>query len=98
MVMKLLIHFLLSHGESEHQTGMAFDINSTRWDFSDTVEAKWLAEHCYEYGFIIRYLEGKEEVTGYVYEPWHIRYVGVNISSQMKNTGLCLEEFLGVSN
>ena len=98
MVRKLQIDFLLNHGESEHQTGLAFDINSTRWDFAETEEAKWLANNCYDYGFIIRYMQGKEDITGYVYEPWHIRYVGNNISKQIKNTGLCLEEFLGINN
>lgn len=97
MEKKPQIDIQLNHGESEHQTGLAFDINSTRWDFAETKEAKWLANNCYDYGFIIRYLEGKENITGYVYEPWHIRYVGKEISSQMKNSGLCLEEFLKIT-
>lgn len=93
----MLILFLRNHGQSEHQTGLAFDINSTRWDFKDTIEGKWLAEHCYEYGFIIRYPENKQDKTGYVYEPWHVRYVGNKVANDIKNTGLCLEEYVGIN-
>ena len=88
--------FSAKPGQSEHQTGLAFDINSTRWDFKDTIEAKWLAEHCYDYGFIIRYPENKQEKTGYVYEPWHIRYVGNTVAIEIRDSGLCLEEYLGI--
>lgn len=88
--------FSAKPGQSEHQTGLAFDINSTRWDFKDTIEAKWLAENCHKYGFIIRYPEGKQEKTGYVYEPWHIRYLGVEIATEIKNLGICLEEYLDI--
>ncbi|MDG3044442.1 M15 family metallopeptidase [Bacillus sp. B6(2022)] len=69
-------------GYSEHQTGLAFDIggvNSKHWaedSFANTKEAKWLAKHAHEFGFIIRYPKGKEKVTGYQYEPWHLRYLG----------------------
>ena len=97
MEKKELILFLLNHGQSEHQTGLAFDINSTRWDFKNTIEGKWLAEHCYEYGFIIRYPENKEDKTGYVYEPWHVRYVGNKVATEIKSTGLCLEEYVGIN-
>lgn len=89
--------FSAKPGQSEHQTGLAFDINSTRWDFKDTIEGKWLAENCYDYGFIIRYPENKEEKTGYVYEPWHVRYVGNKVANDIKNTGLCLEEYVGIN-
>ena len=82
-------------GQSEHQTGLAFDINSTKWAFADTAEAKWLAENCHRFGFIIRYPEGKEDITGYVYEPWHIRYLNVEVATEIKNLGVCLEEYLG---
>ena len=91
------ILFLRNHGQSEHQTGLAFDINSTRWDFKDTIEGKWLAENCYDYGFIIRYPENKEDKTGYVYEPWHVRYVGNKVATDIKNSGLCLEEYVGIN-
>jgi len=89
--------FSAKPGQSEHQTGLAFDINSTKWAFENTKEAKWLAEHCQEYGFIIRYPKGKEDITGYVYEPWHIRYVGEELAVKIKDSGLCLEEYLGVN-
>ena len=91
-----LIHFQLNLGQSEHQTGLAFDINSTEWEFEYTPEGQWLANHCHEYGFIIRYMRGKEGITGYSYEPWHIRYVGTEHSTAIYESGLCLEEYLGV--
>lgn len=83
-------------GYSEHQSGLCMDINSTEDSFADTEEAKWLAENCVSYGFIIRFPEGKEEYTGYSYEPWHIRYVGVENAKKISESGLCLEEYLGV--
>ena len=84
-------------GHSEHQTGLTFDVNSTEFSFGDTQEAKWLAAHCAEYGFIIRYPQGKEDITGYSYEPWHIRYLGVEKAKEVADSGLCLEEYLGVT-
>ena len=83
-------------GHSEHQSGLTMDVNSTEFSFADTPEGKWLAEHCMEYGFIIRFPKGKEEITGFDYEPWHIRYVGVEIAKDITEKGLCLEEYLGV--
>lgn len=83
-------------GYSEHQTGLCMDINSTEDSFADTEEAAWLAENCTKYGFIIRFPKGKEEQTGYNYEPWHIRYVGVQNAQKIAESGLCLEEYLGV--
>lgn len=83
-------------GYSEHQTGLCMDINSTEDSFADTEEAAWLAENCEKYGFIIRFPKGKEEQTGYNYEPWHIRYVGVENAQKIAESGLCLEEYLGV--
>ena len=82
---------------SEHQTGLAIDVNSTEFSFEDTDEAKWLAEHCTEYGFIIRFPKGKEQITGFEYEPWHIRYLGIETAKKVKESGLCLEEYLGVT-
>ena len=55
----------------------------------------WFTEHCWDYGFIVRYTEEKEPITGIIDEPWHFRYVGTEVSLDMKNTGLCLEEYLG---
>ena len=74
-------------GCSEHQTGLAVDIEG--WD-----GLMWLEEHCWEYGFILRFPEDKAHITGVMYEPWHFRYVGVEIAMDMKDTGLCLEEYL----
>lgn len=84
-------------GHSEHQTGLCMDINTTDFSFAGTTEAIWLEENCADYGFIIRFPEGKESITGYEYEPWHIRYVGVEAAQAMKAQGLCLEEYLNVT-
>ena len=62
-------------GYSEHQTGLTIDCNTIDDAFGQTEEAVWLADHCADYGFIIRFPDGKEDITGYQYEPWHIRYV-----------------------
>ncbi|MGG1252406.1 D-alanyl-D-alanine carboxypeptidase family protein [Brevibacillus agri] len=89
-------------GTSEHETGLAIDVSGIDGKcaatscFADTKEAKWLAEHAQEYGFIIRYPEGKEAITGYMYEPWHLRYVGTEIAKEIKAQGITLEEYLGV--
>lgn len=83
-------------GHSEHQTGLAFDLNSIDISFADTDEGKWVSEHCAEYGFIIRYPSDKEEITGYKYEPWHIRYLGEETACAVYDSGLCLEEYLGI--
>ena len=83
-------------GHSEHQTGLAIDVNTTEFGFEDTPAGQWLDKHCHEYGFIIRFPKGKEDITGYDYEPWHIRYVGVENSKKIAESGLCLEEYLGV--
>lgn len=83
-------------GHSEHQTGLAFDVGSTLGSFANTDEAKWLDENCHLYGFIIRYPKGKTNITGYIYEPWHIRYLGKEISKKVKESGLTLEEYLGL--
>lgn len=84
-------------GHSEHQTGLAFDLNSLYKSFGDTAEGKWLAANCHRYGFIIRYPEGKEHITGYMYEPWHVRYVGAEHAAALHESGLCLEEYLGIT-
>ncbi len=83
-------------GHSEHQTGMVIDFNDISNEFDDTEEAKWLEEHCAEYGFIIRFPEEKEAITGYQYESWHVRYVGVETAQEIHRLGICLEEYLGV--
>ncbi len=83
-------------GHSEHQTGLAFDLNEISDAFAGTPEAEWLAEHAHEYGFIIRYPADKEDITGYSYEPWHVRYLGKEIAEKVYESGLCLEEYLGI--
>lgn len=76
-------------GHSEHHTGLAADINTPELE-----DQNWLAEHCWDYGFILRYPSGKREVTGIIYEPWHYRYVGLELAQELKELGLCLEEYM----
>ncbi len=84
-------------GHSEHQTGLAFDLNSINDSFAYTAEGQWVAENCHKYGFIVRYPQGKESITGYKYEPWHLRYLGVETATAVYESGLCLEEYLGIT-
>lgn len=84
-------------GHSEHQSGLAIDLNEITSAFADTKEGKWIAENCHKYGFILRYMKEKEAQTGYMYEPWHIRYVGVDTATAIYNSGLCLEEYYGIT-
>lgn len=83
-------------GHSEHQSGLAIDVNQVDNTFDNTAEAKWLADHCHEYGFILRYPQGKEDITGYQYESWHVRYVGTDLSYAIRNSGLTMEEYFGI--
>lgn len=89
-------------GQSEHQTGLAYDIGSRESvinlsiQFGQTPEGKWLKEHAHEYGFIIRYGENQTNITGYQYEPWHIRYVGKSHAGILYKSGKTLEEYLGL--
>lgn len=86
-------------GFSEHQTGLSIDVsaasigNRLSESFGDTEEGKWLAEHAHEYGFIIRYPKDKADITGYAYEPWHIRYLGVELATYLYENALTLEEY-----
>lgn len=84
-------------GHSEHQTGLAMDISSLNQSYGNTPEGKWLAAHCWEYGFILRYPKNSESITGYIYEPWHVRYLGKSTAKLVHDSGLTLEEFLGVA-
>ncbi len=86
-------------GHSEHQTGLAFDVNDISQAFANTKEAKWLSENCYKYGFILRYPKGKTNETGYIYEPWHFRYVGSELASKLYNNGewITLEDYFGIT-
>ena len=81
-------------GYSEHQTGLALDINMDNINFLDTDEYKWLVNNAYKYGFILRYPKGKESITGYKFEPWHYRYVGKKHAKIIHNNDLTLEEYL----
>ena len=82
-------------GCSEHHTGLAFDINVPKSSaFKGTKQCTWLHEHCWDYGFIVRYQEGKENITGFTAEAWHIRYVGVEHAKIMQKNNWCLEEYL----
>jgi D-alanyl-D-alanine carboxypeptidase len=83
-------------GYSEHQSGLAIDVNQIDDSFIGTPEAVWLENHCHEYGFILRYPRGKESITGYQYESWHIRYVGTDLSYAVHDSGLTLEEYFGI--
>ncbi len=86
-------------GTSEHEVGLALDIVSENYQILDenqenTPVQKWLMEHCYEYGFILRYPTSKKNITNINYEPWHYRYVGVKDAMFMKEKGFCLEEYI----
>lgn len=85
-------------GYSEHQTGLAIDVNTVDMTFDNTDESNWLSNNCYKYGFVIRYPKDKESITGYMYEPWHIRYVGKDLASKLYNNGnpITFEEYYGI--
>jgi D-alanyl-D-alanine carboxypeptidase len=83
-------------GHSEHQTGLSIDVstlNSSLENFHETDEYKWLIENAHKYGFILRYPENKEHLTGYNYESWHYRYVGVDVATQIKNEDITFDEY-----
>ncbi|MBR6472841.1 MAG: M15 family metallopeptidase [Firmicutes bacterium] len=88
-------------GRSEHHTGLAVDITSAsmgwglKQDFADYADGKWLYDHCQDYGFILRYTKDGEDITGYMYEPWHFRYVGEEAAKEIMEQGITLEEYLG---
>lgn len=88
-------------GSSEHQSGLAIDVSTisihNRLDapFAATPEGRWLAAHCHEYGYILRYPVDKTDITGYAYEPWHIRYVGRALAMELAQKNLTLEEYYG---
>ena len=86
-------------GHSEHQSGLAFDVNTINDSFANTEEGKWLNDNCYKYGFILRYPKGKSDETGYQYEPWHFRYVGVELAEKLYNNGnwITVEDYFGIT-
>lgn len=91
--------FSAKPGQSEHQTGLAIDITSKAVnlllsvDFASTAEGEWVEKNAHEFGFIIRYPKGKEDITGYQYEPWHLRYVGKALAKEIRDLNLTLEEY-----
>lgn len=89
---------ILPPGTSEHNIGLAMDVCNTLDSFANTKEYKWLTEHAHEYGFILRYTAEKQPITGIVPEPWHWRFVGVEYAEEIKNSGLCLEEWAALQN
>jgi D-alanyl-D-alanine carboxypeptidase len=86
-------------GHSEHQTGLSFDLTSLNGKchleicWQDTPEGKWVAKHAHTYGFTLRYINGKESITGYQYEPWHFRYVGTELATKLYESNQTLEEY-----
>ena len=84
-------------GYSEHQSGLAADINNPDESFNGTAAAEWLKNNCYKYGFIIRFPEGKEAYTGYIYESWHVRYVGKEWAKKITESGKSLEEYFNIT-
>ncbi len=96
--------FSAKPGQSEHQTGLSVDVSSPSVDYQlsndygKTTEGKWIADQAYRFGFILRFPKGKEDITGYQYEPWHLRYVGLTAAKEIHEEGLTLEEFLQENN
>lgn len=88
---------IMPPGSSEHNLGYAMDIVCVDEWFEDTAEFKWLTENAADYGFIMRYPKDKQDITKVIYEPWHWRYVGVDLAKELKSSGLVLEEYMGVA-
>jgi zinc D-Ala-D-Ala carboxypeptidase len=96
---EMAVEAVATPGNSEHQTGLAMDISSRSVglslseQFGETAEGKWLKKNAHKFGFILRYPKGKEQLTGFMYEPWHYRYVGQEVASQIYQNGWTLEEY-----
>lgn len=89
--------FSAKPGFSEHQTGLTFDLKDFNGQLvEDPITSQWIKDNCAQYGFIVRYPEGKEDITGYIYEPWHLRYVGEEVANQIMNNNTTLEQYLEV--
>ena len=86
-------------GYSEHQSGLAADLNHVGSNFDNTKSAKWLSENCWKYGFILRYPKGSQSETGYIYESWHFRYVGEDLAKKLYNDGnwITMESYFGIT-
>lgn len=92
--------YVAAPGRSEHQTGLAVDLwDGVTWGLAvrNTRTGRWLWRHAWRYGFVLRYTNGKEKVTGYAFEPWHYRYIGARAKDFGPNTNLTLEEYLGLA-
>jgi len=92
-----VLTFSTKPGTSEHQSGLCMDMHnlpSAEQSFAQKPEAKWLAENCYRFGFILRYPEDKQSITNIIYEPWHFRFVGREAATEMHEKGMCLEEYV----
>ena len=97
--------YVATPGASEHQTGLGIDmtaqsvVDKQRLVFGDTVEYKWVVENCAKYGFIVRFTEGTDGITGISHEPWHLRYVGKDLAKKLYNDGdwITLEEYFGIT-
>ena len=91
--------YVATPGASEHQTGLGIDMTSQsvvdkqRLVFGDTTEYKWVVENCAKYGFIVRFTEGTDGITGISHEPWHLRYVGKKVAKEIKDQNWTLEEY-----
>lgn len=96
--------FSAKPGTSEHQTGLVMDVSSESAyfglseSFEETPEGEFVKNNAHKYGFIVRYLEGKEDITGYMYEPWHIRYLGKELAQDVHDSGLTYEEYIESNN
>lgn len=88
---------IMPPGSSEHNLGYAMDIVCVDEWFEDTAEFRWLTENAADYGFIMRYPKDKQDITKVIYEPWHWRYVGVELAKELKDSGLVMEEYMGVA-
>ncbi len=83
-------------GYSEHQTGLAIDVMGSNNDydlFEDSIEFEWMRDNAHKFGFILRYPKGKEHITGYSYEPWHYRYVGIEVATKIYELNITYEEY-----
>ena len=84
------------HTDIHRAAGAAVDVNDPSPAFGGTPEAEWVAANAHRFGFVVRYPEGKEAVTGYIHEPWHLRHVGTELAATLTDSGLSLEEHLGI--
>lgn len=93
----IVLTYSMRPGCSGHQTGLTCDMHNrpaTDQSFASTPEAKWMAENCFRFGFILRYAEDKQDITGVEYEPWHFRFVGRKAATEMHELNMCLEEYV----